>query len=233
MANYSTSLSADKEFRSRLEQARAEAMTPLSRDEVTEIVHQVIGSLAGDISIHDLKLYAELEALARYIQHARCEIAAIRPDEIRDAHIPSATDELDAVVGATETATNTIMDACDQITAIAGHLSGDDANRLVDLVTQVFEACNFQDITGQRITKVVRTLRSIEAKVEALVEAFGEQGAKAGMRRPEVEPVAVAAAPAVAAAATFDPDKALMNGPQLPGNAIDQDEIDRLLASFD
>jgi len=42
---------------------------------------------------------------------------------------------------------------------------------------------------------------------------------------------AVAAVPAAAAAAAGEHPPAL--GPQLPGNAMDQTDIDKLLASFD
>lgn len=227
MANFSSSLDTDRQFRARLDQAKIQAMRPLDRDEVTGIVQQVISSLAGDISLTDLKLYAELESLARYIQHARGEISALKPLEIRDSHIPTATDELDAVISATESATNRIMDACDQLSNIAGSLEdAEKSGALITLVTEIFEACNFQDITGQRINKVVRTLRTIESKIEALVQAFGEQVAQGAIHLPP-EP------PPVSDTAAFDPDRALLHGPQLPGNSIDQDEIDRLLASFD
>ena len=222
MANLSSGLGADKALRGRLDQARIEAQVPLTQDEVGAIVHQVLASMSGDISASDLRLYKELEELARYIHHAKAEIAAIRPQEIRENHIPTATDELDAVIGATETATNTIMDACDTISGLAGNLDPEHGNVLIDCVTRVFEACNFQDITGQRISKVVKTLKTIESKVDALILAFGEQAGQS-------ETVAAQAVEI----ATKDADAALLHGPSLPGAAIDQDEIDRLLASFD
>jgi chemotaxis protein CheZ len=228
MANPSHNLYAEKQFRQRLDQARLEALTPLSREDVGEIVHQILASMGGDVTAGDIRIYKELEDLARYIQHAKNEIAALKPHEIRENHIPSATDELDAVIGATEAATNTIMDTCDTIGALAGELAPEHGAVLIDAVTRVFEACNFQDVTGQRITKVVRTLKTIEAKVDALVLAFGEQaGQSDAMAR-------VMAAPVDVPPAHFgDPDADLLHGPALPGAAIDQDEIDRLLASFD
>src|SRR3954463_14825103 len=104
----------------RLAQAREETRQPHAREEIAGIVTAVLTSMEGDVSSNDLKLYGELEALARYIQHAKREIAAIRPEDIGGDHIASATDELDAVVGATEDATNRIMDSCDEIGALAG-----------------------------------------------------------------------------------------------------------------
>ena len=224
MATLSSGFGADKALRGRLDQARIEAQTPLSQEAVSAIIHQVLASMTGDISASDLRLYKELEELARYIHHAKAEIAALRPHDIRESHIPTATDELDAVIGATEAATNTIMDACDTISGLAGNLDPEHSAVLIDCVTRVFEACNFQDITGQRISKVVKTLKTIEARVDALILAFGEQAGHSETV------VAVAAEPP---AGGLDADLALLHGPSLPGTAIDQDEIDRLLASFD
>lgn len=217
-----TTLAEQKHLMQRLDAAHAEAAEPIGREEVAEIVRQMLTTLHGDVSAADLGLYKELEGLARYIQHARREIAAIRPDDINSRHIPTATDELDAVVGATETATFAIFDACDAIGGIAAQLEGENAAKLNDAVTRIFEACNFQDITGQRITKVVKALKHIEEKVDQMVAAFGENIM-----------VGADAPPADGGDAPADPDTSLLHGPQLPGNAIDQDEIDRLLASFD
>ncbi|HET8729427.1 MAG TPA: protein phosphatase CheZ [Alphaproteobacteria bacterium] len=211
----------DPVLMSRLDAAREEAGEPLTREEVAEVIREVIGSMEGDISATDLRVYNELESLARYIQSARSEIAALRPDEIRQDHIPAATDELDAVVGATEDATGRILDAAEQIQTIAEGLEQPARDQLVDLVTGIFEASNFQDITGQRISKVVRTLKHIETKIDVLIAVLGE----------EVERAKEQAEGAGMPAAATDAD--LLNGPQLPGNANDQDEIDRLLASFD
>lgn len=226
---------AERQLMNRVNQARSDARTPLSRDDVGEIVHQVLSSLMGDMTATDLKLYGELEGLARYIQSTRQEISALKPEEIRTSHIPAATDELDAVIGATEAATNVIMDACDTISGLADKLDAESGAILLDCVTRTFEACNFQDVTGQRITKVVRTLRTIEARVDALVEALGEQVSRVE-RIQEAHPMTAAAA-APAAMNVFqkddDPDSYLLHGPSLPGQSIDQDEIDRLLASFD
>ncbi|WP_029008962.1 protein phosphatase CheZ [Azospirillum halopraeferens] len=226
---FASSMQDRKLLQQRLDAARIEAAQPLSREEVAEIVHGVVTSLGGDMSADDLRLYKELEGLARYIQSAKAELAALRPSDIRDQHIPNATDELDAVVGATEKATFAIFDACDRIGAVAGTLAPETAGTLNDAVTSIYEACNFQDVTGQRITKVVRTLKHIETQVDALLVAFGED-ARHAAAAPSPAP---AAAPALAGGRPDDPDRHLLHGPQMPGNAIDQDEIDRLLASFD
>ena len=42
----------------------------------------------------------------------------------------------------------------------------------------LFEACSFQDITGQRVRKVVDTLRQIESRVTRFASAINARGRK-------------------------------------------------------
>jgi chemotaxis protein CheZ len=193
--------------------------TPLTSEEVAAIVRQVITSLEGDVSPADLKFYAELEELARYIRQAKSEIASVRPDDISTNFIPHATDELDAVVGATEDATNRIMDVCEEMSGIANDCDKVISERIINCTTKIFEACNFQDITGQRITKVVETLKHIDSRIEAIVKAMGEEIHRAEGASHHLKNVHDA-----------DPEKGLLNGPQLPTNAISQDDIDKILS---
>ena len=210
---------AQSELIDRLSEAGKAADRPLTREDVAEILSQVVGSMEGDVSALDLKIYRELESLVQYIEAAKNEIASIRPQELGADFIVSATDELDAVVGSTEEAAGRILDAAEAIQTVAEELEPAVQEKIIDQVTEIFEASNFQDLTGQRITKVVKTLKHIESRIEALVGILGE----------EVERVRHSVAPEAAT----DHEAALLNGPQLPGNANDQDEIDRLLASFD
>jgi len=201
-------------------QSQGEAVNPA---EITAIVESIMSKLAGDLTAADLKLYTELEQLARFIQNARSEIAAVRPHDINSEDIPRATDELDAAVGATEEATGTILDACEQLEKASAGLPPEAAEAITNAVTRIYEACNFQDITGQRITKVVKTLKHIEDRVSAMLTAFGGEIAK------HQGGAAPAAAPAVAKPS----DAELLNGPQMPDDAKKQAEIDAILASFD
>jgi chemotaxis protein CheZ len=207
----------DPDLALRLDAIRQEYGDTVRIEDLGDIVHALLGSVSGDISAADLRLYHELSSLADYIHSARAEIAALRPDEIRSDFIPTATDELDAIVGATEAATNTILDAAEKLEGLLPVLEPDIAERLTEVTTSIYESCNFQDLTGQRITKVVRMLKAIEERVDTLIQVFG----------PEMTP---AAQPVEKAALT---DEDLLNGPQLPDNATNQAEIDRLLASFD
>ena len=88
-------------------------------------------------------------------------------------------------------------------------------------MTTIYEACGFQDLTGQRIVNVRQTLGLIEDKLGALMQMLGissEHHVEEAPEREEGEQV--------------HDDSLLLNGPQLPANAIDQSAIDALLADM-
>ncbi|MCA3380850.1 MAG: protein phosphatase CheZ [Roseomonas sp.] len=193
-------------------------------DRIETTVRAVLATMAGDLTAKESALLAELEGLGRTIARAKAEIAALKVEDIRDAHIPSATDELDAIVDHTAHATNEILDCCETLEQMQAELSGEAADKLQGAVTRIYEACSFQDITGQRIGKVVTALKAIEGRISAVVSAAS------GMQGPDSAAVAPIAVPRDDKRTEGEK---LANGPQLPGSGVSQSEIDRLLASFD
>jgi len=202
-------------------EALSKAPASVDPNDIMEAVESVMTSISGDMSAVNMKLYAELESLARFINTAKAEIAALRPDEIKGEHLAVATDQLEAIVGATEQATNQIFEAVETIEAQAEQMQPEVAEKITEAVTSVYEACGFQDITGQRISKVVAALRHIDQKVEGLLEAFGNEfdGLQQMAKEHQAPPKT----------GKERPDEHLMNGPQLPGKGQTQDEIDALL----
>jgi chemotaxis protein CheZ len=193
---------------------------PASEPEmVAEVVRSVLASMQGDLAPKEVSLLSEVEALGRTISTAKAEIAALRVDDITVSHIPFATDELDAIVAHTASATNAILTSCEILDAVGAASAGEIAAKLTDATTRIYEACSFQDITGQRITKIVATLKAIEEKVASIIAAFGDRSDITTDTLPVVSPIAA--------------EVSLLNGPQLPTAAMDQSDIDRLLASFD
>jgi chemotaxis protein CheZ len=181
---------------------------------VAEVVQSVLASMRGDLTSVETSLLNEVAELGRTIANARAEIAALQVDDITASHIPSATDELDAIVSHTAAATDSILEVCETLDNVAGSLEAEAAGVLQEATTRIYEACSFQDITGQRITKVVATLKAIDSKVGHIISTFDQRGS-----RPPPKPL-----PA---------EESLLNGPQLPASAMDQSDIDKLLASFD
>jgi len=215
---------ADPELIRRLEELKTEHGDTVRVDDIQDVVRSVMVSLKGDLTSRDLELYSELENLGNFIHSAKAEIAALRPDEVKEQFLTAAGDELDAIVEATAEATNGIMDATEIVEGVMSGLEGEQAERLMDATTRIYEACSFQDITGQRITKVVKALHGIEEKVDALVAAFGDEIEKYKKANPKEED---------SGADKPITDEDLLEGPQLAGDGKSQDEIDALLASFD
>lgn len=189
--------------------------------EVMNALVEVQQSLqAQSSSTHVEILRRELQEMSASIMQTRQEIAAIKPEEAGNNRIMAATGELDVIVSATERATSEILTSAEHLQDVATKLREDgvdaaSCDEIENQVTNIFTACSFQDITGQRTTKVVGVLKYLEQRVNAMIEIWGVDG---------VEP---AKGPSTDEDAR--PDAHLMEGPQIQDEAASQDDIDRIL----
>ena len=174
-------------------------------------------SLQGFFQAMDAKVYRELREIAGYIESMRHEIGALQVNDLKNTRIPSAGEELGAIVAATETATDTIMTCAEAVMAAD---AGDPVayKALVDeKMMVIFEACSFQDITGQRIAKVVETLQHIEERVGRFADVMQATDIEGFLTEHERERAA-------------RKEKFLLNGPQLAGDGVDQSQVDKIFA---
>ncbi len=163
----------------------------------------------------------EIRALSRSIQETKAEIRSMQGGTQGGDQVLKASTELDAVVQATEEATNVILESTEKIDELAQQLhnsadNDDDrgaADEIMETSIKMIEACNFQDLTGQRITKVVGALKYVEDRINAMIEIWGEEDIA------EVD---------ASVADETDSDKNLLNGPAMDGEGIGQDDIDAL-----
>ncbi|MEQ1888004.1 MAG: protein phosphatase CheZ, partial [Alphaproteobacteria bacterium] len=170
------------------------------------------------------KLKTEIDLLSGAIDTTKREIAALRyKDSGRRERIVDVTHELDEVVQDTERATENILSCCEEIEVQIDvielqAMSADERAEIYALrekVIKIYEACNFQDITGQRITKVVNTLKFIEERIEVMMTIWGGQSQFAAVDSPE--------------RAIQNDDDLLLNGPSRAGaESVSQDDIDAL-----
>ncbi|TWB21884.1 chemotaxis protein CheZ [Nitrospirillum amazonense] len=125
-------------------------------------------------------IHVEIADIAGRIKATKLEMAALRHPLAKDDTFMEASQQLTAVVASTEAATNSIIQAAEEIDDIANEVrsqlpEGYQNSRLKDLnevTLRIFEACNFQDLTGQRITKVVQALSFIEERIEAMMSVW-------------------------------------------------------------
>ena len=154
------------------------------------------------------------------IERTKLEIANIKQEGEHTNRFTDASHELDAIVTQTEGATQSILEAAEQIQEKAWTLREQGAEDSVcdDIdakATEIFMACSFQDLTGQRTTKVVQVLRYLESRINLMISIWGIEDHEADE----------AAGPEDAR-----PDAHLLNGPQMEGKGVSQNSVDELMA---
>ncbi len=171
------------------------------------------------------KVRHEVEAIAARITLTKQEIAALKHPLAKDDKLSSASIELSAVVKSTEEATQAIMQVAEHLDEIAREVTSlvsdsyvvQRLNEMSEHITKLYEACSFQDLTGQRITKVVKTIDFIEDRIETMQVIWG---------RKDIETIPVP---------EDDLNKKdaglVLHGPtDAAGGAISQDEVDKLFS---
>jgi len=182
--------------------------------EVLRLAQQLTDTMQMFFGSLDQSIHAEFNDIAAYIARTRDEIAQLRPNDIREQRIPVAGAELEAVVGDTERATESIMSEAEAVMALG---SGDSTTYKAEVdaaMTRIIEACAFQDLAGQRVSKVVTSLRHIEQRVARFAATMGVRDAEAS----EDE-----------RAETDRRQKLHLNGPALGGPETGQDDVDALM----
>jgi chemotaxis protein CheZ len=166
----------------------------------------------------------DLVDMAKAIARTKAEIASIKPDTEQHGKFGEATQELDSIVQATESATSDILAAAEQIQEVAWTLREQGVEpALCDAIdgkaTDIYTACSFQDLTGQRTGKVIQVLRYLEGRINAMIGIWGLDGAEG--RATAVE--------AVEHERARSGETALLNGPALPGQGLDQADVDMVM----
>jgi chemotaxis protein CheZ len=170
------------------------------------------------------KLKVELDLIYDAITRTKSEIAVLHGKSFNGEEMAKVNGELGAVVGGTEEATQQILEAAESIDNAATALSkvtSPDQQKLLseeiqERVVSIFEACNFQDLTGQRIKKVMNTMKFIENHITVMMDIWGGVDAIKAHAPPIVD--------------HREGDAKLLNGPKLDGDVghASQDDIDAL-----
>ena len=170
------------------------------------------------------KLKIEIDLIHDAISRTKREIAVLHGKSFNGEEMAKVNGELGAVVGGTEQATQQILEAAEAIDQAASALSkvtSPDQQKLLseeiqERVVSIFEACNFQDLTGQRISKVMGTMKFIESHINVMMEIWGGVDAIKAHAPPHVD--------------EREGDARLLNGPKLEGDVghASQNDIDAL-----
>jgi hypothetical protein len=160
----------------------------------------------------DARWITQFRSIYDAIREAKAEIRSIRPLEVATHRLPTATSEMDAITADTESATHIILASAEAVMALSS--SDAAAKAAVDEeIMKIFEACTFQDLTGQRVGKIVGLLSQIEQRITRLVDTLGVHDGE------DHEPVS--------------PEEQrrrdlLLNGPAIGGPEVNQASIDAM-----
>jgi chemotaxis protein CheZ len=174
-------------------------------------------SLQGFFQAMDARVYGELREIAGYIESMREKIGMLQVHDLKNSRIPSAGQELSAITKSTEQATNTIMECAEAVMAADGSDPAAYKAMVEAKMMVIFEACSFQDITGQRIAKVVETLEHIETRVARFAEVMRDKDLEGFLTEHERQ-------------RKERKDKLLLNGPQLEGEGVVQSQVDAMFS---
>jgi chemotaxis protein CheZ len=170
------------------------------------------------------KLKVELDLIHDAINRTKREIAVLHGKSFDGNEMSKVTGELGAVVGGTEEATQQILEAAesiDQAATAMTKVNSPDQQKLLseeiqERVVSIFEACNFQDLTGQRISKVMTTMKFIENHITVMMDIWGGVDAIRAHAPPIID--------------DREGDAKLLNGPKSDGDEghASQNDIDAL-----
>jgi chemotaxis protein CheZ len=218
-------LTAIKALQSELmmQKMQAKELNQANTTDKKEELREAQDDLDGKLDEVNL-LRTEVRALSRSIHDTKREIKALGMNE--EDKFSVVTNELDEIVAATERATETILTGAEKIDDLAQQLRQHSPDQFVTQLTDeilentigMFEACNFQDLCGQRTTKVVNTLKFIEERVERMMEIWGEENFDTVDHPDEVKAQDAARAP----------QGEELHGPAEHGGGISQADIDAL-----
>jgi len=204
--------------------SRAAAANPVEQRHVTDelkALRMLAEQRDGNASDVAQILKDELAQIHETITRNKRELAALIGDG-KERRMARATDELRASVDGMDYATQKILKSVEVIDESARALTAtlkDDYKRglaqdIQDHVVQVYEACNFQDITGQRIGNVIGIMTMVEDQVAAMLDRCNAIG---GRNEPPAQTKPVRG-------------HGLLNGPKLDGDSghADQRDIDKM-----
>jgi chemotaxis protein CheZ len=219
--------------------ATAEAFPDL-RAAIRAEVAPLFGEMRGFVDRRIAELSAELAATSEIADMAE-ENLSRRLGQVHEqiaqlVAIPAASTrnsglELEAVVQATEAAANTIMEATEaiQVWISSGQKDQASIEALSARVNSIFEACSFQDVTGQRIRRAIQHLQQVETMLEHIVPGVAPEPQR-GVRVPTQMRTTSAAAQATPDLSQADIDALLCPGGAVPAAAeLSQADIDALL----
>ena len=222
MSNLNNMENVGAQFLEKIQALREKTGGKIDVKDIDSIIEKFMEMIKGHVTTNsDVSLYHEISKIKENLKKLRDEMDNLNPYKIYKKGIPGATAELTEITKNTETATNIILDSTEKIQNIAMALENKESSQQIcDLAMKIFEACNFQDLTSQRITKVLRVLDEFDHLLNSIINNFSFDKKEDGSAGSDglIDRVK---------------DNITLHGPQLQNNAPTQSTIDELFGSID
>jgi chemotaxis protein CheZ len=162
---------------------RLEIEPPLAelRSFVDRRIAELSAELHASLELADMGEERMVGELSR-IQEQIAQLVAVPAAATRNSGL-----ELESVVQATEAAANTILEAAEAIQewAMVAAKEPADLQALAERINTIFEACSFQDLTGQRVRRAIQHLQHVEEMLGSMMPGEAKQ------TKPEIQRVEV------------------------------------------
>ena len=168
-------------------------------------------------------LKIELQEISDAIERTKNDIAELAPiAKSEDDGLISVASELDSITDATEQAAEEILEMTENIENVAESIKAENQNshlyqqaeEILQFTTSIFEACNFQDLTGQRITKAIKTLNFVSERINRIIDVWGSKNLIEAKEKPIL--------------GIKEDCGVTISGPAAEGEGISQTDIDAL-----
>ncbi len=189
----------------------------LDLDDALALAETSVRALTKFAKTHDADTDVKLQAVAGKVASLKEGISLLQANHLRHTHIPEAGRELEETLAATETAASSIMEAAEAIMDADRSCPDAYLETVNEHVMAIFEACAFQDITGQRISKVRENLDSIKTRVARFADAVSTTDSQTPVCDKEEK-------------RKKRKKDLILNGPAGEGEGVSQDDIDSLMA---
>ena len=148
------------------------------RAAIEAVVREILESdLPGQYGGHTLKSLREPHEGEGEGEVLSGSAVSDRPREISETHLPAIVQSLSAIRSTAESATHAIMNATENIQALLGMMDKKMEQQIRKELILIVQACAFQDLTGQQMTRIVDSVEEIEFAVDGILSAMGDKHA--------------------------------------------------------
>lgn len=184
----------------------------IDQKEIDKLIKEFLTTVDSYVSTKQRSIiFNQIDTISQQITGLKKNISIMGNDILQDNFIPEIATELHSVIAQTEKSVIGILDTSDEIGKIGTKISSPEIREeLLAHSTKILELCNFQDLTGQIIQRIIKRLTMIESTVNKIAIELG---------------------PDYKLSSKLTPDS-LLNGPQKEEERPSQDDIDDLFSNL-